>query len=221
MSDPTNLPRPAPPGPAQPLALTTNPRLDAAVAEGWEAFDDAARAAGADRLAGWLAQRLGQPESREDLLDPVGVYLTAEDPDDLVLARAELAEAVEGDDLIADTLWEGVLAHARAVDDPDVFVEAIAHLAEIAEANGDPLAAAEYHLEFLNWRRQSGHHSDPEAVLDAFDEVIRLARLDSNPKAAALFEYRQAGFSRLAEAEDERTTGGDWERDPMPYQSWE
>jgi hypothetical protein len=221
MSEPTNRPDSVRSGPAQPLALTTNPRLDAAVAQGWETFDAAARAAGADRLAGWLARRLGQPEAKADLLDPVEAYLTAEHPDDLVLARAELAEAVEGDDLVADTLWEGVLAHARAADDPDVFVEAIAHLAEIAEANGDPLAAAEYHLEFLNWRRQPGHQSDPDAVLDAFDEAIRLARLDGNPKAAALFEYRQAGFARLAEAEDERATAGDWERDPTPYQSWE
>jgi acyl-CoA synthetase (AMP-forming)/AMP-acid ligase II len=149
------------------------------------------------------------------------VPVEADDPDERALARAELAELVEGeDDLTADTLWEGVLAHARDTDDPDLMVEAIAHLAEIAEAHGDPLAAAEFQIEFLNWRRQPGHASDADAVLDAFDEVVRLARLDGDPKAAALYEFRQASFARLAEADDERAYQGDWERDPKPYESW-
>ena len=205
----------------QPLAFTVNPRLDAAVAQGWEAFETAARATGAEPVAAWLAQRLGQPRMKADLIEPVRALLETDDPDERALARAELAELVEGeDDLTADTLWEGVLAHARGADDPDLMVEAIAHLAEIAEAHGDPLAAAEYHLEFLNWRRRPGHASDPEAVLDAFDEIVRLARLDGDPKGAALFEFRQAAFARLAEAEDDRTVEGDWERDPKPYESW-
>jgi hypothetical protein len=205
----------------QPLGLTLNPRLDAAVAQGWEAFESAARAAGADQVASWLAQRLGQPRLKADLIEPIAALLDADDPDDRAVARAELAELVEGeDDLTADTLWEGVLARARETDDPDLMVEAIAHLAEIAEAQGDPLAAAEFHLEFLNWRRQPGRISDPDAVLDAFDEVIRLAHLDGDPTAAALYEYRQAAFSRLANAEDDRATEGDWEREPVPYESW-
>ena len=217
-SDRPNAPRPSA---GQPLGLTLNPRLDAAVAQGWEAFEAAARAAGADQVAGWLAQRLGQPRLKADLLEPVAALLEAEDPDDRAVARAELAELVEGeDDLTADTLWEGVLAHARETEDPDLVGEAIAHLAEIAESHGDPLAAAEFHLEFLNWRRHPGRTSDPDAVLDAFDEVIRLARLDGDPKAAALFEYRQAAFARLADAEDDRATEGDWEREPRPYESW-
>jgi hypothetical protein len=217
----SDQPSPLRPAAGQPLSLTTSPRLDTAIGQGWEAFDAAARVAGTDRLAAWLAHRLGQPELKEDFLEPAALLIESDDPDEIALTRAELAEAFEGeDDLVADTLWEGVLAHARAVDDPDLMSEAIARLAGIAESHGDPLAAAEYFLEFLNWRRQTGHASDPDAVLDAFDEVIRLAREDGDPKAAAIFEYRQAGFSRLAEAEDERATEGDWERDPKPYESW-
>lgn len=205
----------------QPLGLTLDPRLDAAVSQGWEPFEAAARAAGADRVAGWLAQRAGRPGAKSDLIEPVAAWLDAEDADDRAIAHAELAEMVEGeDDLTADTLWEGVLAHARAVDDPDLMVEAIAHLAEIAEAHGDPLAAAEYHLEFLDWRRRPDHVSDAEAVLDAFDEIIRLARIDGDQKAAAIFEFRQAAFARLADADDQRAVQGDWERDPKPYESW-
>ena len=221
MSDRPDRPGAARPGAGQPLGLTLSPRLDAAVAQGWEAFETAARAAGADQVAGWLAQRLGKPGLKADLLEPVAALLEAEDPDDRALARAELAELVEGeDDLTADTLWEGVLAHARETDDPDLMGEAIAHLAEIAETHGDPLAAAEFHLEFLNWRRQPGRISDPDAVLDAFDEVIRLAHLDGDPSAAALYEYRQAAFARLAESEDDRASEGDWEREPVLYESW-
>ena len=203
------------------MALTVSPRLDAAVAQGWESFETAARAAGADQVAGWLAQRLGQPRLKADLIEPVAALLDAEDPDDRAVARAELAELVEGeDDLTADTLWEGVLARARETDDPDLMVEAIAHLAEIAETHGEPLAAAEFHLEFLNWRRQPGRISDPDAVLDAFDEVIRLALLDGDPTAAALYEYRQAAFARLADAEDDRAGEGDWDREAAPDESW-
>lgn len=221
MSDPndpqTGSPRPG----GQPLGLTLNPRLDAAVAQGWEAFEAAARDAGTDQVAGWLAQRLGRPRLRADLVEPVAALLEAEDADERAIARAELAELVQGeDDLTADTLWEGVLGHASETDDPDLMIDAIAHLAEIAEAHGDPLAAAEYQIGFLNWRRQPGHLSDPEAVLDAFDEVVRLARLDGDQKAAALFAFRQAAFARLADADDERAAQGEWERDPTPYQSW-
>src|SRR5688572_7376722 len=216
-----NQPPARPAGADQPLGLTLDPRLDAAVAQGWEAFEAAAQAAGTDRVAGWLAQRAGRPRAKPDLLEPVAAWLDAEDADDRAIARAELAELVAGeDDLTADTLWEGVLAHARAVADPDLMVEAIAHLAEIAEAHGDPLAAAEYHLEFLDWRRRPDHLSDAEAVLDAFDEIIRLARIDGDQKAAAIFEFRQAAFARLMEADDERAVQGDWERDPKPYESW-
>jgi hypothetical protein len=203
------------------MSLTMSPRLDTAVAQGWQAFETAARAAGADQVAAWLAQRLGKPGLKADLLEPVAALLDAVDPDDRAVARAELAELVEGeDDLTADTLWEGVLAHARATNDPDLMVEAISHLAEIAESNGDPLAAAEFYLEFLNWRRQPGQMSDPDAVLDAFDEVIRLAHVDGDPTAAALYEYRQAAFARMADAEDDCATEGDWEREPVPYESW-
>lgn len=216
-----NPPSARPAGAGQPLGLTLNPRLDAAVSQGWEDFEAAAQAAGADRVAGWLAQRAGRPVATSDLVEPVAAWLDAEDADDRALARAELAEIIEGDDdLTADTLWEGVLAHARAVDDPDLMVEAIAHLAEIAEAHGDPLAAAEYHLEFLDWRRRPDHVSDADAVLDAFDAIIRLARTDGDQKAAALFEYRQAAFARIVDADDERAVQGDWERDPKSYESW-
>jgi hypothetical protein len=205
----------------QPLTLTTNPKLDAALNAGWEAWDPAAREAGAEAVAGWLARRANVEATREDLLPSMRALLSATDAEERAVACAELAELIgDDDDIVADTLWEGMLAAGREADDPEVMFEATAHLAAIAEAHGDPLAAAEYFLEFLNWRREPHHAADPDAVLGAFDEVIRLARLDGEQKAAALFEYRQANFARLIETEDERATEGDWERDPTPYASW-
>jgi hypothetical protein len=215
MSDPPND------GAPRPLTLTTNPRLDAAAQAGWEAWDAAAREAGAEAVAGWLARRAGDADLRREALPAVRAVLAAAEPDEAVAARAELAElAEEIDDLLADTLWEGVLAAAREAEDGDAVAEATGRLAAIAEANGDPLAAAEFHVEFLNWRRQPGHASDPEAVETAFDEVIRLAERDGNPKAAAIYAYRQAGYTRLLEADDDRAVEGDWERDPAPYEGW-
>lgn len=207
--------------PGQPLTLTTNPKLDAALNAGWEAWEAAAGQAGAATVAGWLARRAGDLEARDELVGPVLALLTAEDGEERGAARADLAEVVgDDDDPVADMLWEGVHAAGRDADDAEVLFEATTHLAAIAEAHGDPLAAAEYFLEFLNWRREAGHVADPDAVLSAFDEVIRLARLDGDQKAAALFEYRQVGFARLIEAEDDRATEGDWEKDATPYASW-
>jgi hypothetical protein len=205
----------------QPLTLTTDARLDFALRLGWERWEATAARAGAEAVAGWLAHRLDDPDMKRDLLGPVRDLLTATDPDERALNRAELAELLEGeDDFVADTLWEGVLAYGRDTGDAEIIFDATAHLAAIAEAHGDPLAAAEYYLDFLNWRRQPGNASDPEAVENAFDEVIRLALLDGEQGAPALFEYRQAAFTRLLEADDERATEGDWERDPAPYSSW-
>jgi hypothetical protein len=210
-----------PPDPRAPLTLTTSPRLDAAVQAGWEAWQAAAREAGAEAVAGWLARRAGDADLRGEALPAILAVLEAKEPDEATEVRVELAElADEVDDLLADTLWEGVLAAAREAEDGDAMAEATGRLAAIAEASGDPLAAAEYHVEFLNWRRRPGHASDPEAIETAFDEVIRLAQRDGDPKAAALFAYRQAGYTRLLEADDDRAVAGDWERDPAPYEGW-
>ncbi len=206
--------------PGQPLSLTLSPKLDAALLAGWEAWEVAARAEGADRVAAWLARRLEELPATAELVEPIAALLGAEDDEHRAIARAELAELVEGDDLLADTLWEGVLADGLETADPDLIFEATSRLAALAEEHGDPLAAAEYAIDFLNWRRQPEHASDVEAVETAFDEIVRLARLDGDQRAAALYEYRQAGFTRLAEAEDERATAGDWESQPAPYQSW-
>lgn len=208
-------------GGPRPLALTTDPSLDQALQGGWEAWQAASRRAGAAAVASWVAQRGGDPALRAEVAPLVEAVLTASDPQEAIEARIEFAEFAEGlDELLADTLWEGVLAAARDTDDGDAYAEATSRLAAIAESLGDPLAAAEYHLEFLNWRRQAGHTSDPEAVETAFDEVVRLAERDGNPKAVAVFSFRQAGYTRLLEDGDDRAVEGDWERDPAPYLSW-
>ena len=208
-------------GNIQPIGLTVNPRLDAALQAGWDAWNDTARDEGADRVGSWLAQRFRNPAIKTDLRDTVEPVWSAGDVEEQAFALADLAEIAEAyDALIADTLWEGVLAAGLADDNPDLIIEATTHLAAIAEDYGDPLAAAEYLIDFLNWRRQDDHTSEIEAVETAFDEIIRLARIDGDPRAAALFEFRQAQFTRLAEADEERATNGDWERDAAPYQSW-
>jgi hypothetical protein len=160
-----------------------------------------------------------------DLVDVAAPLLLAaidSDPEeaaDALFGLAELAEEA-GDDLLADTLWEGTADHARASGDGDLVAEATRRLAALAERLGDPLAAAEFHIGFLNWRRQPGHSSDPEDVEGAFDEIVRLAGADGAQRAAAEFAYQQAQFTRLLEAEDERAVEGDWESDPRPYTSW-
>ncbi|MBA2754929.1 MAG: hypothetical protein H0U40_10785 [Chloroflexia bacterium] len=220
----TGAPRdPDDPTVLRPLTLSLDPGLDRAAVAGWEAWEKAAAAAGATRVVAWLLRRVG-PDAEataEDFLDTVEALLGATDPDDRVMARAELAESMTGhDDLMADTLWDGVLGHAESVGDGDMLLDAIGHLAAIAEDHGDPLAAAEYHLAYLAWRRQPDSGGDPEDVQATLEEVVRLAERDGARAEAALFAFRLARFTRLAEADDPRAVEGDWEDDPAPYPIW-
>ena len=202
-----------------PLALTISPRLDAAVGTGWPELEAALRAASPQERERWLRQRTG--DAADGLSEAIAAVLEAEDPDDRLIALVELGEAAESiDDLLADTVWEQVLVVGFETDDSELIFEASSRLAAIAEQHGDPLAAAEYFLGFLNWRRTADHGSEAEMVHDAFEEVSRLAEADGEPKAAALYTYRHARFSRLAELDDERAAVGDWESDPAPYESW-
>lgn len=207
-----------------PLHLTINSRLDSALNHGNSAWEAAAKIEGPEKTAAWIVKRCGEVDhdDRVAITEAVTTLLEAEDPNDAATARAELAEALfERDDPLADSLWEGVLGHAREVGDVDLLFEATVHLAEIAEAHGEPLVAADYFIEFLNWRREPDHASDPEQVLSAFDEIVRLAELDGAQEPAARWAFRQAAYHRLAEAEDERAFSGDWEKSPDAYSSWE
>jgi hypothetical protein len=209
-------------GKPAPLALTRSPRLDNALRLGWPTFARTLTAAGSADAALWLAARLGDPDLTEvaaPLLE-AAISSNPEESAEALFALAELAEETE-DDLLADTLWEGVLEIGRGLADGDLMAEATRKLAALAERLGDPLAAAEFFMGFLNWRRQPAHSSDPEDVEIAFDEIIRLAQMDGAQRASAEYGYRQAQFTRLLEAEDPRAVEGDWERDPAPYAAWE
>lgn len=206
----------------QPLLMTTEPQLDQALQAGWDAWQVAARWAGAVRTAKWLAARLRLPELQGELREAMRTVLTMEEADEQAIAVSELAElaAAGDDDLVVDTLWEGVLALGQEAGDADVIFEAVSQLAEIAERHGDPLAAAEFYVSFLNWRRQPAQTSEPEQVQTAFDEIIRLAEEDREPRVAALFAHRQAEYTRRAEADEEVAVTGDWEPEPAQYASW-
>ncbi|HET7093576.1 MAG TPA: hypothetical protein VFI22_08870 [Thermomicrobiales bacterium] len=212
MSDSTN-----------PLTFTRNPKLDFALLFGWERWIAAARAAGADAVAAWLAARAQDADlattAREFLAPVLADQSEAEERFDGLVSLAELAEELE-DDRLADAFWEGALDEGLDAGDPDAIVEATARLAALAERNGDPLAAAEYWIAFLNWRREPGHSSDPEQVEDAFDEIVRLAEQDGARREAAIWANRQVAFARLAEDDDERAIAGDWTGGAGGWSGW-
>ena len=208
-------------GGSSPLRLTRSPRLDNALRLGWESFSRTLAAAGSEEASRWLSARTSDPELAE-VAEPLLASALGDDPDeaaDALFGLAELAEDTE-DELLADTLWEGVLDLSRGADDGDLMAEATRRLAALAERNGDPLAAAEFFIEFLNWRRLPGHSSDPEDVEVAFDEIVRLATADGAQQATAQYAYRQVGFTKLLEADDPRAVEGDWDTDSLPYQTW-
>ncbi len=209
-------------GATSPLHLTRSPRLDNALRVGWESFSRTLAAAGAEDAARWLAARLDDPELAE-VAEPLMEAAIASDPEEAAEALFALAELAEetADDLLADTLWEGALDRARATHDGDLVAEATRRLGALAERLGDPLAAAEFFIDFLNWRREPSHSADPEDVLDAFDEIVRLAVVDGAQKAAAEYAFWQARFARLVEAEDSRSLEGDWEESKLPFAAWD
>jgi hypothetical protein len=211
------------PGPptSHPLNVTANARLDFALRLGAENWERAVRRAGQPAMLAWMRGRFDRPDLVDEAADLVAAFLEAEDDEERAVARAELAEVVENeDDELADTLWEGVLAHGRATADPEYLFEATRRLAIIAEQYGDPLAAAEYYIDFLNWRREDANASEVEPVEVAFEEVIRLAEADGEQRAAALFNHRYANYQRHVDTEREAATAGDWEPRPEPYESW-
>lgn len=210
-----------PPAGGEPLSLTTNPRLDAALAEGWRQWEAAVARTPLPVALTWLRYRTGNEIGRDDLTDGLRTLIDAGDPEERVLARAELAELVDGvDNPLAEVLWEGVLAAGYESDDADTIFDALSHLAALAEADGDPLGAAEWHIEFLNWRRRDGNVADPDLVETSFEEIIRLADLDGARAAAAQWTHRQALFTRLLERTPDEAEEGDWEWDRAPYRSW-
>jgi hypothetical protein len=208
-------------GTISPLPLTRSPRLDNALRLGWPSFQRTVGAAGAADAAAWLAARAGDDDLGE-IAEPLLASAISEDVEEAgeaLFALAELAEEME-DDLLADTLWEGALEQGRSSGDGDLTAEATRRLAALAERLGDPLAAAEFHIGFLNWRREPGHSADAEDVETAFDEIVRLAEIDGARRAAAEYAFRQAGYTRLLEEDDARAVEGDWEADPAPYEAW-
>ena len=207
--------------PAAPLSFTTSPRLDSALARGSDEWLAAARAIGAAGTTRWLGQRSDLSEQIDDVGEVVEALLEATDLDEVVGLQSELAELVTGDDdVVAEVLAEGVLAHGIATDDAEVIVDAVGHLAELAESAGDPLTAAEYHVDFLNWRRQPDHSSDPESVATAFDEIVRLAEMDGATQAAAIYGFRQVAFQRIVDADADAAYAGDWDPKSPPYEGW-
>ncbi len=206
------------------MEITPSPKLSFSLQQGWEPFSAAMTAVGSRTVAKWVAHRLGDSELA-DSVEPLIAEVVDPDSDDMarlesLSAIAELGDETE-DDLLADACWEGVASMAMEIGDADAVAEATARLSAIAEQYGDFLAAAEHHLTFLNWRRSGEASSDPEAVEIAFDEVIRLAERDGAQRARAEWAFRQAAYTRLVEAEDERAVIGDWEQDTRPYTGWE
>jgi hypothetical protein len=205
-----------------PLIFTSDPKLDAALQKGWEAFAPALAAIGPKKGAKWFARRAEDPdlaETVEPLLETLAEIQTGEEALEAIFALAEVAGEVD-DDLLADTLWDGGLAVAYEMGDPDAAYEATARLAELAERLGDLLAAAEYWIAYLNWRRTPGSSSDPEHVEQAFDEIARLADEDGARKESALWRFRQSQYTRLLEADDDRAVEGEWDETGTPWTGW-
>ena len=98
--------------------------------------------------------------------------------------------------------------------------EATGHIAEIAFEYDEPTSSAEAWIDFLNWRREPESSSDPEAVLTAFDEIVRAAELDGAQAVAAKYGYMQAQFQKLVDADDPRATVGNWLPTADPLEAW-
>jgi hypothetical protein len=205
-----------------PLVLTTNPRLSFALHGSGADLERAMEAVGREQVATWLLNRTGDELEASDLDAALAAWFEAASPDERVVARVELAELIgETDEATSELLWEASLRDGYERGDAELAFDAVSNLARIAEESGDPLAAAEYFIEFLTWRRQDGHVSDPEFVHQAFEEIVRLAEAERQAAVAARYEHAHAQFSRIEDADDDRATEGDWAPGAPPFAGWE
>jgi hypothetical protein len=205
-----------------PVVFTTNPRLSVALHGSGADLERAMEEVGAEQVLTWLRNRVGEEIDPDDLQPAVEAWFAVESPEDRTLVRAELAELIGDADLaVTELLWDASLRDGYARDDSEQAFDAVATLARIAEESGDPLAAAEYYVEFLNWRREAGHASDPEAVHQAFEEVERLAGLEHQAAVAARYSHAHAVFTRAEDDDHETAYEGDWAPGSPPYTGWE
>lgn len=205
-----------------PLSLTVDVGLDHALTGGWSAWRSVASNRQPAAVARWLNSRLPEGVQPDDVEEPLLTLLSDSPAEDRALAAADLAELFEADDpVFASVLWEAVLDAGRETSDAELMFEGASRLAGIEEAFGDPLSAAEYYVEFLTWRRQNDHASDPESVLTAFDEIIKLAEEDDSPLSVAHFTYQQAQFMRTVEAESPAAEVGDWSPATPAFAAWD
>jgi hypothetical protein len=204
------------------LTVSVDVRLDLALRSGIEAWEAAVADRRATAATKWIMQRsAGGGLDQELVIDAVENLLLAEDPADRALARAEVGEMIqESDPELADLLWFAVRDYAMQATDGDLLAEATGHIAEIAFDYDEPTSAAEAWIDFLNWRREPESSSDPEAVLTAFDEIVRAAEMDGAQAVAARYGYMQAQFQKLVDAEDPRATVGNWLPNTEPLGAW-
>lgn len=204
-----------------PVTFTTNPRLSTALHGSGTDFEAAMEAVGRNQTFNWLTNRAGTEVDRELLGELLSAWYEADSAEERVMPRAELAELLsEADPQVSEVLWEASMRDGFERNDGDQAFDAASQLARLAEEAGDPLVAAEYYIEFLNWRRTEGHLSDPEAVHSAFEEIIRLAEVDGETAAAARFGHAHARFVRHEDEGGDHTAEGDWAPDTEPFAGW-
>jgi hypothetical protein len=210
------------PEPGNPLTVSVDLRLDLALRGGIDTWEAAVADRRATATGKWIMQRsAGSGLDPELVIEAIENLLLAEDPADRALARAEVGEMVqESDPELADLLWFAVREYAMQTGDGDLLSEATGHIAEIAFEYDEPTSAAEAWIDFLNWRREPESSSDPEAVLTAFDEIVRAAELDGAQAVAAKYGYMQVQFQKLVDADDPRATVGNWLPTGEPLEAW-
>lgn len=205
-----------------PLTLTTNPRLSQAVAGDGPGFEAALLDVGLDTAETWFRNRVRGEVDPVILHDALASWFEATSADDRVLARVDLAELMaDVDDAVSELLWDASMRDGFERDDGDQIFDAVSHLSQLVEAAGDPLAAAEYHIEFLNWRRADGHISEPESVHQAFEEIVRLAELDGRAAGAARFAHAHSIYTRIADGAEELAVEGDWAPGSPEFSGWD
>lgn len=205
-----------------PLTLTTSPRLSMALQGDGPGFEQSLLEVGREKAESWFRDRIGDDIDPAILHEALAAWYDATSPDDRVMARADLAElTADVDDAVSELLWDASMRDGFARGDGDQAFDAAVHLAGITEASGDPLTAAEFYIEFLNWRRAHGHISDPESVHHAFEEIVRLAELEGEVATSARFAHAHSVFTRVADDDDADSAEGDWSPATPPFSGWE
>jgi hypothetical protein len=207
-----------------PAAFSTEPALDAAIAQGFVAWLRAANERGPIAVTQWLERRaIGSDFPFHAVFARIEAVLPL-DPDRDIHVVAELCHDLTDrvgpfDAEMAELFCQPVLRSGVRENELNTVAEAAAVITGLARDFGEPQTIARLWLGLLNWTRVRSGETPVEFLETGFDQLSEAAAMDHQPGIAARLEYRLAELHQSLDDDAESVTG-DWTRGSGLPEAW-